>query len=123
MNRIKQLRKNKGITQGELCKKLNISQGTLSTWETGFHEPSLQDLINLSYALNTSVDIIIGKDTKDLVIITRDELKKLREANKEAGKILSSIEKNNPYTGKQININGNNNSIKIDNENAKIDIK
>ena len=39
MNRIKQLRTEKGMRQTELAKILKIGQATMSNWETGRSEP------------------------------------------------------------------------------------
>lgn len=40
MNRIKELRIKRGLTQSELAQMLNIAQNTLSYWETGKTEPN-----------------------------------------------------------------------------------
>jgi len=47
MNRVKELRKEKGIRQTELAKQLDISQATLSNWERGVHDPGHEELLLL----------------------------------------------------------------------------
>ena len=58
--RLKALRKSKGITQRELAEVLNIRKATVSLYETNVNEPS--DLIKIKIAkyFNTSVDYLIG---------------------------------------------------------------
>ena len=51
MNRIRELRESFKIRQIDLAKKLNISQGTLSNWERGVHDPSSEDLGILDLSL------------------------------------------------------------------------
>lgn len=45
---IAKLRKEKGLTQEQLGKKLNISYQAISKWENDLSEPSLDTLENLS---------------------------------------------------------------------------
>ncbi|MEE0963500.1 MAG: helix-turn-helix transcriptional regulator [Ruminococcus bromii] len=60
MNRIAELRKEKGISQISLSLKLNLSQKMISAYETGKSEPSIATLKKLAELFNTSVDYIIG---------------------------------------------------------------
>ena len=45
---LKELRKEKGITQEELAQQLNVSSRSVSRWETGSNMPDLDVLIELS---------------------------------------------------------------------------
>ena len=59
---IKNLRKEKNVTQDVLAKELNVSLKTVSHWETGYTEPSIAQLISLSKIFNVSLDeLITGK--------------------------------------------------------------
>ena len=60
MNRIAQLRKEKGLNQVGLGMKLNVSQKMISAYESGLHQPSIDTLLELSKIFNVSVDYIIG---------------------------------------------------------------
>ena len=60
MNRIAELRKEKGISQISLSLKLNLSQKMISAYETGKSEPSIATHKKLAELFNTSVDYIIG---------------------------------------------------------------
>ncbi|MBD5092358.1 MAG: helix-turn-helix domain-containing protein [Clostridiales bacterium] len=59
--RIKQLRKEKGIKQIELCKVLGISQGNLSNWENGVYEPDKNSLVKMAEFFGVSVDYLLGR--------------------------------------------------------------
>lgn len=58
--RIKLLRKEKGITQTKLAADLGVEKSTISKYEKG-GSPSYQMLWNLADYFNVSVDYLIGK--------------------------------------------------------------
>ena len=60
MNRIKQLREEKGMSQVRLSIELEVSQETVSAYENGKHYPSVQSLIKLSDIFGVSCDYILG---------------------------------------------------------------
>lgn len=57
--RIKRIRKLRGLTQPELAKKVNVSPQVISNWEREYTSISDDDLERLSKALNVSTDYII----------------------------------------------------------------
>ena len=71
---LKQLRKQKGLSQGELATKLNVVRQTVSKWEQGLSVPDSEMLIRIADALDTSVNIMLGEvvpqsESDDLKII------------------------------------------------------
>mgnify|MGYP000800109289 CR=1 FL=1 len=54
-NIIKQLRKEAGLTQGELGKKLGVVKQTISSWENNVSEPNSETLSELSKLFGVSV--------------------------------------------------------------------
>lgn len=60
MNRIKQLRKEKNITQIRLSIELEVSQETISAYEKGKYFPSASILIRLREIFGVSIDYILG---------------------------------------------------------------
>lgn len=65
MNRIKQLRKEKNITQIRLSIELEVSQETISAYEKGKYFPSASTLIKLRDIFGVSIDYILGlSDTR-----------------------------------------------------------
>lgn len=56
-------RKELGLKQYELAEKLNVTDKTISRWETGNYMPDLTILITLSNLLNTSVyELLLGEE-------------------------------------------------------------
>ena len=62
MNRIRELRKHKNMTQKELAKHLQIADSTLSYWEMGTYEPDNDALMKLSRFFQVPIDFILGGD-------------------------------------------------------------
>jgi len=60
LNRLKKIRQEHGEKQRELAKDLNVSQGTLSNWERGTHEPDNTTLSRLAQRFDVSVDYLLG---------------------------------------------------------------
>ncbi|MCL2235581.1 MAG: helix-turn-helix domain-containing protein [Defluviitaleaceae bacterium] len=63
MNRIKELREEKGMKQAELAQQLKVSQATLSNWERGIHDPTNETLAGLAKMFDCSVDYLLGVST------------------------------------------------------------
>ncbi|KAA9308151.1 helix-turn-helix transcriptional regulator [Streptococcus anginosus] len=59
---LKELRKEKKLTQTELASKLDISQKSYSNWESGKAEPTLENIVKLSKILDTTADELLGID-------------------------------------------------------------
>ena len=53
------LRRKKGLTQGQLAEKLGISPAAVSKWETGHSCPDITLLCPLARALDTNVDTLL----------------------------------------------------------------
>lgn len=56
MNKIKEYRKKKRLSQTDIAKMLNIEQSTFSQWENGSRVPSLMNAIKLAEVLDTNVE-------------------------------------------------------------------
>ena len=57
--RLKSLRKEKQISQLKLALDLNMSQNTISRYETGEREPGFNELINIANYFNVSIDYLL----------------------------------------------------------------
>lgn len=62
MNRIKELRKNKKMTQIRLSIELGVSQETVSAYEKGKYYPSFQSLLKMREIFGVGIDFIMGLD-------------------------------------------------------------
>ena len=60
MNRIKELRIAKKITQADLATQLNVAQSTLSGWEIGIRQADYMNLKKMSEFFNVSIDYLLG---------------------------------------------------------------
>ena len=59
--RLIQLRKEKGILQGELASALNVAQTTVSSWEVDRRTPDKDMIILLSDYFDVSTDYLLGR--------------------------------------------------------------
>ena len=58
--RLKKLRKEKGMTQTELAASLGVSSGTVAMWETGKRKPSFEMLERLTDVFDKRLGYILG---------------------------------------------------------------
>ena len=59
--RLKELRRERGITQKQLAEVLEVSKTTICQWETMKQEPSIEMLMKLADLFHTSVDYLVGR--------------------------------------------------------------
>ncbi|MDR1315062.1 MAG: helix-turn-helix transcriptional regulator [Deltaproteobacteria bacterium] len=60
--RLYRRRQELGLTQRSLAKRIGRGPTTISSYESGYREPSLDTIIRLAKALNCSVDWLLGVD-------------------------------------------------------------
>ncbi len=58
--RVYELRRRNGLSQGELANELNVSRQSVSKWENGQSSPEIENLIAMSPIFHVSVDEIIN---------------------------------------------------------------
>ena len=58
--RLKELRTEKGVTQIQIAKIVNMSKMAISHWEKGNSEPSIEQLKILANYFEVTVDYLIG---------------------------------------------------------------
>ncbi|MBQ8862023.1 MAG: helix-turn-helix transcriptional regulator [Clostridia bacterium] len=63
--KIRDLRKNKNLTQEELAEKLGVSAQAVSKWEIGLSAPDISLLLPLCDALGTGADALLGGNRKN----------------------------------------------------------
>ncbi|MGF7431057.1 helix-turn-helix transcriptional regulator [Thermoanaerobacterium thermosaccharolyticum] len=59
--RLSQLRKEKGLTQEELAKALNMTRSSLSLYEIGKRDPDTDTLKKIADFFNVSTDYLLGQ--------------------------------------------------------------
>jgi transcriptional regulator with XRE-family HTH domain len=70
--RIKQLRKEKGMTLKDLSAKINMSVSFLSDIENAKSYPSLKRCKEIAHGLNVSVSLLLGEKVQDNPITSED---------------------------------------------------
>ena len=63
-NKIKTLRKGRGLTQFQLADRMDCSRGTIANYETGRRTPSFAEIRRMSEMFGVSVDYF-GVETTD----------------------------------------------------------
>lgn len=62
--RLKQLRKERGISQLKLALDLNMNQNSISRYETGEREADYKTLIKFADYFDVSLDYLLGRSDK-----------------------------------------------------------
>ena len=60
--RIKELRKEFGLSQVDLASRLEVTKQTISNWENENIQPSIDMLVGLSNVFNVTTDYLLGLD-------------------------------------------------------------
>ena len=60
--RIKELRKEFGLSQVELAMRMEVTKQTISNWENGNIQPSVDMLVGLANVFNVTTDYLLGLD-------------------------------------------------------------
>lgn len=76
--KLKMLRKEKGLTQKSLSNMLNISQGAYAHWEYGNREPNFEKLSMLACIFDVSIDFLLSENLE----ISKETYLKLKEEKK-----------------------------------------
>ena len=86
--RLKDLRKQAGLTQVDVAEKLGISQPAYASWERGVKKPTQENLVKIAQILNVSVDYLVGNSEEktdeldNIELLFRMNSKGLTEAEK-----------------------------------------
>ena len=105
-SRLKKLRKEKGLTQGELGKMLGVGKSAVCCYEKEMRSPSSETIMDLVNIFAVSADYILGTDelavvtvgkTKKYIPITNEEIKFINELKKD--KMIYEILFENPQRG------------------------
>jgi len=78
-NRITELRKEKGWSQSELAKKINVSREIVGRYERGDALPSIDVAKRIADAFEVSLDYMVGATEKNM---DKTMLKRIQEVDK-----------------------------------------
>lgn len=99
-NRLKEIRKERNLTQKEFAEKLNISQQAISQYENGDREPKLETWQKLADFLDVPVDYLLGI-SKDSSTLTIDDLN--QEEQEAYERITDMLSQEYPQTRPEFN--------------------
>ena len=69
MNRLKEIRKQRKLTQKEVAQAMGVSQSTLSEWETEKYQIDNDSLFKLADYFGVSIDYLLGRDEGQSVFL------------------------------------------------------
>lgn len=71
---IKRLRRERGMTQEDLARVLNVHQTAVSQWETGRTCPDMQTIQSIADYFGTTTDAIFGRGSENDPGVSNNEL-------------------------------------------------
>lgn len=115
MEKLKEIRKSKKISQKEFAEHMNVAQNTVSRWETGERLMDSDTLVKAADFFNVSVDYLLGRAKRSQTITAAqksaesmriiDEYTKLNDLGKhEAVKRIKELSLIPSYRGKEMPI-------------------
>jgi len=66
---IRKYRSDKGYSRERLARILGVDKMTIYHWENGTRKPSFQNIINICFILNLSMDLAFGHDDHEKKMI------------------------------------------------------
>ncbi|SHJ27429.1 transcriptional regulator, XRE family with cupin sensor [Dethiosulfatibacter aminovorans DSM 17477] len=94
-DRIKEIRKEKGLTLKQLSEMLDLSIGYLSNLERNLNSPTLDSLQKICESLEINIVDLLEKSPKDNLLVTKDERRVVFEKKGEIRyEMVNSSEKN-----------------------------
>lgn len=90
-SRIKELRKQKGLTQQQLGNLINVTKVSISCYEKGNRTPNLETFIDLVNVLDTTPNYLLGRDVKIVaeeeedysIVLPKIDIQILKELSKD----------------------------------------
>jgi len=93
--RIKDLRLERGLSQQELGKMINVTKVSICGYENGTRTPSLETFVILADILGTSTDYLLGRE---ISVVSEDTNKYIASASESDMEIIKELRlKSNLY--------------------------
>ena len=102
-DRLKEARKNAGLTQAQLSEKLGITAQSYSQYETGKRNPKMETLQKIAAALNIKLsELVPMSDTLDWAVEKIEENRIIREYSALDAAIKENLDKMNQSAKKKV---------------------
>ncbi|MBD5086565.1 MAG: helix-turn-helix transcriptional regulator [Clostridiales bacterium] len=62
---LKEIRKSKGLTQKDICEKLQVSNNCYASWEQGRTQPDINSIRKLCAIFDVSADYLLGLENEE----------------------------------------------------------
>ena len=72
--KLKEARKNAGLSQEELSERIGVSRAAVAKWESGYGLPDIDNLKAISGLLDVSIDYLLDDGTKLDLSVTREPI-------------------------------------------------
>ncbi|MDD5836252.1 MAG: helix-turn-helix transcriptional regulator [bacterium] len=103
-DRLRELRKSKGLTQGELGEMIGVKKSVICLYERELRNPTIESVIQLCEIFDVDADYLIGSDkivktdNSDIhKVMTSEEVEFIEELRKNT--VLYRVLLNNPKRG------------------------
>ena len=80
VNKLKELRKQANLTQQQLGEKLGVAKNTVSYWESGISQPSLEIIKEIANQFQVTIDYLLGNEIDGL-----EEIEQIKRLLKQSG--------------------------------------
>lgn len=81
--RLKELRKEKKITQQDLGNAIGVSRVTITKWEKEYIEPNISQITDLAIFFDVSIDYLTGKTDLDYSKLNSESVLKMPQEERE----------------------------------------
>lgn len=62
MLKLREIRLERGISQGDLASRINVQNYTIGNWERDRAEPNVESIVKLADALGVTTDELLGRE-------------------------------------------------------------
>ena len=90
-DRLRELRQQKGLTQGELGNIISVTKASICCYEKETRTPTVENLMDLMLYFGVSADYLIGSD---ILVTVKDDKKNNYYLSNEEIKFLAELRKN-----------------------------
>src|SRR5574344_860295 len=90
--RLRELRKNKGLTQGELGDELGVKKSIICLYEKEKRNPSIEAIIEMTQIFGVTADYLLGTECLIKTFVDKD-VPKIKAFTKEEAQFIEELKK------------------------------